>query len=87
MLGSTVRTWLKSRRHRVATKFLDASTMIDNEVGLYIYQDYLGKALAMGSFRPSPPPKVIGTSLHEIQEALETQRRGVSAAKIVVALA
>ena len=87
MLSSSVTTWLKSCRHGIAARFLDASTMIDNEVGLYIYQDYLGKALAMGSFRPSPPPKVIGTSLHEIQEALETQRRGVSAAKIVVALA
>ena len=87
MLGSTVRTWLKSRRHRVATKFLDASTMIDNEVGRFIYQEYLGKALTAGSFRPAPPAKVVGTGLRNIQEAMDTQRRGVSASKIVVALA
>jgi NADPH:quinone reductase-like Zn-dependent oxidoreductase len=87
MLSSNVRTWLKSRRHGIAAKFLDASTTIDNEVGLYIYQDYLGKALAVGSFRPSPPPRVVGTGLHDIQKALDTQRRGVSAAKIVVTLA
>ena len=86
MLGSTVRTWLKSRRHRVATKFLDASTMIDNEVGRFIYQEYLGKALATGSFGPAPPAKVVGSGLRDIQEALDAQRRGVSATKIVVEL-
>ena len=87
MLGSSVRTWLKSRRCGVAAKFLDASTMIDNEVGRYIYQEYLGKALTAGSFRPAPPAKVVGTGLRNIQEAMDTQRRGVSASKIVVALA
>jgi hypothetical protein len=40
--------------------------MIDSELGRHIFQDYLGKAPAMRSFRPAPPPKVIGTSLHDI---------------------
>jgi NADPH:quinone reductase-like Zn-dependent oxidoreductase len=86
MLSSSLRTWFKSRRHGISVKFLDASSMIENEVGRYIYQDYLCKALAMRSFRPSPPAKVVGTGLHDIQKALDTQRRGVSAAKVVVAL-
>jgi hypothetical protein len=46
----------------------------------------LSNALAAGSFRPAPPPKVVGASLHDIQAALDIQRRGVSAAKIAVAL-
>ena len=87
MAGERGNDAIKKFRHGIAAKFLDASTTIDNEVGLYIYQDYLGKALAVGSFRPSPPPRVVGTGLHDIQKALDTQRRGVSAAKIVVALA
>ena len=45
----------KSRSYGITAKFYDASTMIDNEVGRYIYQEYLGKALATGSFRPGSP--------------------------------
>ncbi len=76
----------KSRRLGVTARFFDASSVIDNEVGRYVYQDYLGKALAAGSFRPAPPPKVVGTSLHDIQAAFDIQRKGVSAAKVVVSL-
>ncbi|MEI9973108.1 MAG: hypothetical protein WDO73_14285 [Ignavibacteriota bacterium] len=68
-------------------KFFDASSVVDNGIGPAIYRDYLGQALASRSFRPAPPPKVVGNSLHDIQAALEIQRRGVSAAKVVVALA
>jgi len=86
VLRSNLRTRAKSRRLGVVEKFYDASSVIDNEIGGYIYQDYLGKALASGSFRPAPPVQVVGTSLHDIQAALDIQRGGVSAAKIVVAL-
>lgn len=87
ILSSSIKTWVKSRRHGITAKFFDSSTMIDNEIGRYIYQDYLGKALALGSFHPAPAPKVAGTSLHDIQAAFDLQRRGVSAAKVVVDLA
>jgi NADPH:quinone reductase-like Zn-dependent oxidoreductase len=86
VLRSTLKARVKSRRLAVVEKFYDASSAIDNEIGRYIYQDYLGKALASGSFRPAPPPQVVGTSLNDIQTALDIQRRGVSAAKVVVAL-
>jgi len=86
MLSSSVKNWLKSRRHGITVKFYDASSMIDNEIGRYIYQEYLGKALASGSFRPAPPAQVVGKSLHDIQTAFDVQRRGVSAAKIVIDL-
>jgi len=87
ILSTTIKTLFKSRRQGITSKFFDSSTMIDNEIGRYIYQDYLGKALAVGSFRPAPIPKVAGTSLHDIQAALDLQRRGVSASKVVVDLA
>jgi len=86
MLRANITTWLKSRRHGIPTKFFDASSVIDNEIGRHIFQTYLADALAAGSFRPAPPPKVVGASLQDIQTAFNIQRRGVSAAKVVVVL-
>lgn len=83
---SVLRSRTKSRRLGVTEKFYDASSVIDNEVGRYIYQNYLGEALASGKFRPAPPPRVVGTSLSAIQSALDIQRKGMSAAKVVVTL-
>ena len=76
----------KSRRHGIVAKFFDASSVIDNEIGPAIYRDYLGPALADGRFRPAPPPQVVGHGLQAIQTAFDIQRRGVSAAKVVVTL-
>jgi NADPH:quinone reductase-like Zn-dependent oxidoreductase len=43
-------------------------------------------ALAEGRFRAAPEPKVIGHGLESIQTALDAQRAGVSAQKLVVML-
>jgi NADPH:quinone reductase-like Zn-dependent oxidoreductase len=86
MLSGNARNNRASRRHQIPWKFFDASSLVDNPVGRYIYQDYLGPALASGQFRPAPPPKVMGHALRDLQAALDTQRKGVSATKIVVAL-
>ena len=58
----------------------------DDEVGPFIYRDFMPRALAEGTFVPAPPAKIVGHGLGAIQEALEVQKAGVSAAKIVVAL-
>lgn len=86
LLGTTAKIWWKSRRTEVVAKFYDASSMIDNETGRYIFQEYLGRALANGSFLPAPPPNVVGTGLSSIQKGFDVHKRGVSASKIVVAL-
>ena len=86
LLPSSLRTWWKSRRVGVTAKFFDASSVVDSELGRYIYRDYLPNALASGAFRPAPPPRVVGDSLGEIQTAFDIHRKGVSATKIVVAL-
>jgi NADPH:quinone reductase-like Zn-dependent oxidoreductase len=85
-LRASAETRRRSRRHGITAKFFDASSVIDNEIGPAIYRDYLGQALAAGRFRPAPPPTVVGHGLEAIQAALDIQRRGVSAAKVVVAL-
>jgi hypothetical protein len=51
-----------------------------------IFETFLPAALAEGRFVAAPSPMVVGTGLARIPEALERQRRGVSATKLVVTL-
>lgn len=76
----------RSRRLGVTAKFFDASSVVDNDVGPAIYRDFLGPALASGRFRAAPPPKLAGSGLGAVQTAFDLQRKGVSAAKVVVTL-
>jgi hypothetical protein len=46
----------------------------------------LPAALAAGTYMAAPEPRVIGQGLQHIEAALDAQRDGVSAAKIVVSL-
>ncbi|KAI8161110.1 zinc-binding dehydrogenase family superfamily [Colletotrichum sp. SAR 10_70] len=60
----------------------------DNEVGRAVYSDFLGKALAAGSFACVPEPYVVGEGQESLQKAFEVCREGgLSAKKIVVTLA
>jgi hypothetical protein len=70
----------------VRTKFIWGSDLIANEVGPMIFEAFLPAALAEGRFVAAPSATVVGTGLAQIPEALERQRRGVSAAKLVVTL-
>lgn len=55
-------------------------------VGTAVYVDFLPQALAKGKFRALPEPLVAGVGLEAIQGALEQQKKGVSAKKVVVSL-
>jgi len=77
---------LKSRRLGVRTKFIWGSDLIANEVGPMIFETFLPTALAESRFVAAPRPTVIGTGLAQIPIALERQRQGVSATKLVVTL-
>ena len=52
-----------------------------------LYGDFLPESLANGSYKAVPTPQIVGQGLEKIQEALDLQRKGVSAAKIVVSFA
>ncbi|KAF2103367.1 oxidoreductase [Rhizodiscina lignyota] len=58
----------------------------DNEVGEAVWGNWLSAALANGSMKCKPDPKVIGRGLEKIQEACDVLKAGVSASKIVVEL-
>ncbi|KAI0426203.1 zinc-binding oxidoreductase CipB [Xylaria sp. FL1042] len=61
-------------------------TIKDDDVSKTIYEDFLPKALEAGSYKPAPEPLVAGQGLESVQAAVDLQRTGVSARKIVVKL-
>jgi NADPH:quinone reductase-like Zn-dependent oxidoreductase len=85
MVGS-VALALKARRGGVRTKMIWGSALVANEVGPMIFETFLPKALAEARFIAAPPATVVGAGLEQIPVALERQRRGVSATKLVVTL-
>jgi NADPH:quinone reductase-like Zn-dependent oxidoreductase len=82
--GSALALAVNGRRWGVGTKFIFGSSLADNEVGPAIYVDYLPRALAEGRFVAAPPAMVVGQGLGDLQAALDAQRAGVSASKLVV---
>lgn len=62
------------------------TTLKDNAVGKAIYQDFLPKALAAGTFVPSPRPEIVGEGLGSVQAGVDQIMKGVSAKKLVVKL-
>jgi hypothetical protein len=86
MLAGTVTLALKARRHGVRTEMIWGSALIANEVGPMIFDSFLPAALAEDRFIAAPSPTVIGKGLAQIPAALERQRLGVSASKLVVTL-
>ena len=77
---------VKAKLRGIRTAFIFGSSLAFNEVGKAVYNDFLPAALAAGTFVAAPDPLVVGSGLDKIQEALEVQKRGVSAKKVVVLL-
>jgi NADPH:quinone reductase-like Zn-dependent oxidoreductase len=86
MLAGNIGLAVKMRGTRVRTKFIWGSSLLANEVGPMIYEAFLPSALAEARFVAAPDPMVVGEGLDAIPEALERQRKGVSARKLVVTL-
>jgi len=59
---------------------------MDNEVSKVIYEDFLPNALAENRYVAVPEPYILGSGLEYIQAAMDVQRKGVSAQKVVVSL-
>jgi hypothetical protein len=72
-----------ARLRGVKTKFVWGGAPVDNEIGPTIFQNFLPSALADDRYVVAPRAQVVGLGLDMIPEALEQQRRGVSARKLV----
>jgi NADPH:quinone reductase-like Zn-dependent oxidoreductase len=75
----------KSKLRGIKTSFIWGS-VAHSPVGEAVYAKYLPEALASGKFRAAPEPLVVGEGLEAIQGALDMQKKGVSAKKVVVSL-
>jgi NADPH:quinone reductase-like Zn-dependent oxidoreductase len=79
-------TGFRSKVNCIEKKFIFGSDLMGNGVDKAIFEDFLPAALARGAYIAAPEPLVIGTGLEKIQEALSTNKKGVSAKKVVVSL-
>ncbi len=86
VISSTASLMVKARLRGIRTKSIYGSSLMANEVSKVIYTDFLPKALADGSFVAAPEPTVVGRGLERIQYALDVNKKGVSAKKVVVLL-
>jgi len=86
LLSSNVSLQVKSRTRHVRTKFIFGSSLMDNEVGKVVYEDFLPQALADGRYIVAPEPYVVGKGLEHVQAGFDMHMKGVSAKKVVVSL-
>ena len=86
VVTSNVALRIKLARRGIRAQFIWGSSLKGNEVSAAVYGDFLPTALADGRFVAAPPAMVVGHGLESLQLALDTQRNGVSARKVVVTL-
>jgi len=86
ILGSGLALAAKTIRAGVRSRAVFGSSLKKNEVGTLIYRDFLPLALAEGRYQAAPKPLVVGHGLEFVQQAMDVQRAGVSAQKVVVTL-
>jgi len=86
LFSANVALQLQTRPRGVDTRSIFGTSLKINEVSTAIYRDFLPAALAEGRYVAAPEPTVVGHSLRDVQHALDVQRKGVSAQKVVVSL-
>jgi NADPH:quinone reductase-like Zn-dependent oxidoreductase len=86
LVAGTVALQVRARRKGVGSQFVFGTSLKANEVSTAVYRDFLPAALAEGRYVAAPEPMVVGTGLDQVQHAMDVQRAGVSARKVVVSL-
>jgi NADPH:quinone reductase-like Zn-dependent oxidoreductase len=76
----------KSKLMGIGFKFIMGTDLAHNEVGKAVFVDFLGEALEKGMYQCKPDPMVAGHGLEKLQDALDAQKKGVSAKKVVLTL-
>ncbi|KAF2792377.1 hypothetical protein K505DRAFT_362948 [Melanomma pulvis-pyrius CBS 109.77] len=56
----------------------------NNHVGKAVWQCLMAEALETGSFVPEPEPRIVRKGAESLQWPIESQRKGLSARKVVV---
>lgn len=63
---------------------VSATDIFTNDVGPFIWREFLPAALKSKTIVPAPESQIVGEELRSVQLGLDTQRKGVSAKKVVV---
>ena len=84
-MGFARLAWL-ARRRGVRTSSIWGSSVVQDEWGARLFEDFLEPALASGRFQAAPEPLVAGVGLEAIPTAMQRLAQGVSARKVVVSL-
>lgn len=61
-------------------------SIMHNEIGKAVWEDFMSKALQAGTVVPFPEPVIAGQGLENIQTGIDLLEKGVSAQKVVVTL-
>ena len=83
---ATARSMLRARRRGIHAAFVWGSSLRDDALGPKLWGEVVPELVGDGRLRALPEPMVVGTGLAAIQNALDRQRAGVSARKVVVRL-
>lgn len=86
LVAGNVALQVRCRARGIRARFVWGSSLMTNEVGPMLWEEFLPAALAEGRHVPAPGARVVGSGLDAVQTALDTLRAGVSAQKIVVTL-
>ncbi len=86
LVRSNVVLQVRCRMRGIRASSVWGSTLMNNEVGPMLWENFLPAALAEGRYSAAPEPQVVGSGLEDLQQALDTLHRGVSARKLVVSL-
>lgn len=55
-------------------------------IGELIWGEFVTEGLASGQLQAKPDPVIVGSGLEQLQKALDLQKAGVSAKKLVITL-
>ena len=86
LIAANIALQFAARPHGISLKYIFGTDIKRNRVGTAIFEDFLPAALADGSYTATPTPTVVGHAVGDFQHAMDLQRAGVSATKLVVSL-
>lgn len=86
LIGSNIALQTGALAHRVKAGYIWGSSIKHDNVGRFVFSEYLPRLLSDPDFRAAPEAVIAGRGLESIQDAMDRQRGGVSAQKLVVVL-
>jgi NADPH:quinone reductase-like Zn-dependent oxidoreductase len=86
LIAANIALQFSARSRGVGLKYIFGTDIKKNRVSTAFFSDFLPAALAVGSYTATPKPTIVGRTVGDFQRAMDLQRAGVSATKLVVSL-